>query len=131
MGGSMGFLAVLIFSMSAFASGTSQRCEGLSQDLKAMQSAQRQLLQSLGQKNQIIATVLDQSAKQLETIMSRQRTLRKSDLASLHLSAKAFRGHEKRETALIAKFQQASDELIEEVQSCLANPGSLEKLGQR
>jgi hypothetical protein len=130
MGGKMGFLTAALFSVSAFASPHS-RCEEMVQDLKAMQAAQRQLLQSLGEKNQIIAMVLDQNAQKLEKLMSKQRTLRKSDLSSLHVSAKAFRGHEKRETALIAKFQHASDELLTEVESCLEKHGEIEKLGQR
>ena len=107
------------------------RCGDLIHDLKAMQSAQKQLLQSLGQKNQIIATVLDQNAEKLEKIMSHQRTLKRSDLSSLHISAQAFRCQAKRETALIAKFERASDELLGQVQSCLSSPDPIEKLGQR
>lgn len=129
MGGSLGFFTALLFSVSALAAAP--KCEELSQDLKAMQEAQKQLLQSLSRKNEMMATVLDQSAEKLEKILTHNRTMKKSDLSGLHISARAFRNHEKRETALIEKFERASGELLDQVQGCLANSNSIEKLGQR
>jgi hypothetical protein len=129
MGGSLVFLLSIFISVSSFAAAP--KCEELTQDLKAMQAAQHQLLSTLGQRNDMMATVLDQSAEKLEKIMSRSRTLRKSDLSVLHVSARTFRSHEKRESVLIEKFEKASAELLNQVETCLASSNSLEKLGQR
>lgn len=85
-----------------------------------MQAAQKQLLHSLSQKNEMMATVLDQNADKLEKTLSQRRALKRTDLRSLRISAKAFRGHEKRESALVARFEKASAELLEQVQACLA-----------
>jgi hypothetical protein len=119
----LGFLVGFLFSIAAFAS-PSEKCQDLAQDLQAMQSAQRQLLTSLSQKNETMASVLDQSAESLQKNISARKPLKKSDLQSMRMSAKAFRGHEKRETALIQKFEKASSELLDQVQVCLADARS-------
>lgn len=128
MGRLMGFWVAILFSVFSFSStsailkkpaATAVTCAELAEDLKAMQSAQKQLLQSLAKKNETIAQVLDQNATQLEKRMAKNRTLKRSDLQSLRVSARAFRGHDKRETALVTRFEKASNELLAQVQICL------------
>jgi len=116
MGGKLGFLIAFFFSFSAFAN---TNCAEFADDLKSMQAAQKQLLTSLAQKNEMMAMVLDQNADKLEKNMSQRRALKKSDLKSLRISAKAFRGHDKRESALVARFEKASADLLDQVQICL------------
>lgn len=118
MKGFWGFVLVGLLSTSAMAAQS--QCASLAEDLKAMQSAQRELLQSLSDKSGLMASVLDQSAEKLEKIMAKNRGMKRSDLSSLRMSAKAYRNHEQREKVLISKFQRASDGLLDQVRSCLA-----------
>jgi hypothetical protein len=118
MGGKLGFIAAILLALPSIAAS---KCDDLIQEIKSMQNAQKQLLQSLSQKNEMIATVLDQNADKLEKKMTVQRALKKSDLYSLRVSAKAFRNHEQRESALIERFEKASAELLDQVQTCIAS----------
>lgn len=112
----VGFIFSLFFSVTVLASN---QCAELAEDLKAMQTAQKQLLQSLSRKNGTMASVLDQNAQKLEKKMKTQRALKRSDLNPLKASANSFRGHERREAQIIEQFERASDSLLDQVQVCL------------
>lgn len=119
---SLGFF----FNLSAQAG--SSKCQSLVEDLKAMRSAQSQLLQSLGERNEMFAKVLDQNAEKLENTMTVRRSLKRTDLQGLHVSARTFRQHQTQEKALIRRFEKASSELLDQVQSCLQSRQELAKL---
>lgn len=116
MSAKLGFWALIFISNTVLAN---TNCMELSEDLKAMQAAQKQLIQSLSQKNELMASTLDRTADKLERNSSQRKNIKKSDLKSLRIVAKAFRGHEKRESALVARFERASAELLDQVQVCL------------
>lgn len=109
--------------MACFVSFSTQAapvdCSSLVQSLKEMRQAQSQLLRSFSKKSEVFAMVLDQNARKLEKTASTGRKLEKSDLKTLDASAQAYRNHQKKEAALIASFESASDELLEQVQNCL------------
>jgi hypothetical protein len=97
-----------------------------------MQAAQKQLMGSFIRKNDTMAQVLEQNANRLEAQMNRQRSMKRSDLKALRVSAQTFRGHDEKERALVARFEKASAQLLGQVQECLTNgPRSFKKLGQR
>ncbi len=75
----------------------------------------------------MMAVVLEQNADKFEKSLTSRRALKRSDFSSLRVSARAFRGHEQRESALIERFQKASDQLMEQVQSCLSQSGPIVK----
>lgn len=116
MSAKLGFWALIFISNTVLAN---TNCMELSEDLKAMQAAQKQLIQSLSQKNEVMASTLDRTADKLERNSSQRKNIKKSDSKSLRIVAKAFRGHEKRESALVARFERASAELLDQVQVCL------------
>jgi len=129
---------VLIFFLSlsslSFAATnlSADNCASLVKDLKAMQAAQKQLMGSFIRKNDTMAQVLEQNANRLETEMNKQRSLKRSDLKALRVSAQTFRGHDEKERALVARYEKASAQLLGQVQECLVNgPRSYKKLGQR
>lgn len=126
MGIGLGFSIVFFFSFSVFAS--SPKCDELVADLKAMRIAQKQLLLSLSGKNEMFAMVLDQNAKKLEKTMGVRRVIKKSDLQILHVSARTFRNHQERESALVDRFEKASSDLLDQVQVCLEKKDSFAKL---
>ncbi len=127
MGGILSFFSVLIFSSFVFANSNSSQCRDLIHDLQAMQSAQKELMRSFSQKNEMMAVVLEQNADKFEKSLTSRRALKRSDFSSLRVSARAFRGHEQRESALIERFQKASEQLMEQVQSCLSQSGPIVK----
>lgn len=137
MGFKAGVFAILLFishvTATAASAGKSDRtCASLVKDLKAMQTAQKQLMASFIRKNDMMAQVLEQNASRLETQMAKQRSLKRSDLKALRVSAQTFRGHDEKEQALVARFEKASSQLLVQVQECLTNdPRSFKKLGQR
>jgi len=128
MGIKTGFV-VFLFSISSLAS---IKCESLVKDLRAMQAAQKQLMSSFIRKNDTMAQVLEQNAKRLETQMAQRRSMKRSDLRALRVAAQTFRGHDEKEQALVARFEKASTQLLDQVQQCLAkDERSFKKLGQR
>ena len=130
----MGSRVVIIVSilmsllLAADSQAGSKKCMDLIQELQAMQKAQHQLLQSFSQKNGMVAETLDQHADQLQMKMSRQGKLKKSDIQGLRLSAKAFRSHESKEENLVERFERASQQLFDQVQSCLENKSDIASL---
>jgi hypothetical protein len=122
-------VVVFLFSLSSMAS---IKCESLTKDLRAMQAAQKQLMASFIRKNDTMAQVLEQNAKRLEAQMAQRRSMKRSDLRALRVAAQTFRGHDEKEKALVARFEKASTQLLDQVQQCLAkDERSFKKLGQR
>ena len=120
-----------LFSVSVLAA-PSKKCETLAKDLKAMQAAQSQLMSSFIRKNDTMAEVLEQNADRLDHKMTTQRSLKRSDLEALSVSAKAFRGSDQREQALVNRFEKASAQLLDQVRECLEkDKRTYKKLGQR
>lgn len=114
--------------LTADSQASQKKCSELVQELQAMQKAQSQLLSSFSQKNGTVAEVLDQHADQLQKKMSRQGKLKKSDIETLKRSANAFRGHEVREGNLVMRFEKASQELLNKVESCLSEKSEIASL---
>lgn len=124
----IGVLFVLSLTVPAVAA---PKCEDLIEDLKAMRTAQSQLLKSYSKKNEAFTVVLDQNAKKLEKTLGTRRGIQKTDLKMLQASARAYRNHQAREDALIDRFEKASATLLEQVQYCLSDKKGLAKLDQR
>ncbi len=131
----MGLRAVLIISAMALSllftadsNASASKCASLVQELQAMQKAQHQLFQSFSQKNGTVARTFDQHANQLDKKLAQQGKLKKSDLQVLKQSANAFRGHELRESNLVQRFEKASQQLFDQVQSCLEAKSDLASL---
>ena len=116
---------LLLFLLSSAAHATNNKCENLAQELKAMQQAQHQLLESRAAKGELLSETMDQHAAQLEKILASSHQIKRGHIQNLRLSAKAFRGHENREAQLIQRFEKASDQLLDQVQACLSSKGEL------
>jgi hypothetical protein len=113
----------LLFSLPSFAL---QNCNALSRQLNAMVRAQKSLLQSMVKKNDVLANTLDQYAQDFKS----QGGIKKSDIKSLHQSAKSFRGHSRRELILVKRFESKTNQLIAKISACL-KARSVESLVQR
>lgn len=85
-----------------------------------MQQAQASLLKSLSKKNESMAKTLDQFGKNFEGLASQKKSVRRADVLGLKISAKAFREHGNREEQLIKRFEIATNELLNQVESCLS-----------
>jgi hypothetical protein len=107
---------VLFFSLSGMAA---ERCDSLVKDLQAMHEAQKQLMASFIRKNDTMAVVLEENADQLENKMMINRSIKKTDLKSLRISAQTFRSHDEKEQALVSRFEKASGKLLGQVADCL------------
>ncbi len=94
-------------------------CADLIQDLKAMQQAQQQLFYSFDQKTTSIATTLDLHSENLQKAQKKYGKLKKTDFKGLNRSADALRNNQAKEAELIARFEKASSQLLDQVQSCL------------
>lgn len=87
-----------------------------------MQAAQASLLKSLSQKNESMAKTLDQFSRNFEDLAQSKKSVQRKDIVGLKISAKAFREHGNREDQLIQRFETATSELFNQVESCLNNP---------
>lgn len=114
-------LGIELLGASAHAETTS--CAQVSQQLLAMQKAQVALLSAMVNKNESMAAIFENYAKDFE---SEERKLKRTDIQSLHSSAQAFRNHREREQQLIEKFSVRSNQLIEKTNECLAKGESLD-----
>ena len=125
-------VVVFLFSSFTWAATNADQCSALVKELKAMQSAQKQLMSSFLRKNETMAQVLEQNAHRLDAEMTRHRSIKRSDLKALRVSAQTFRGHDEKERALVSRFEKASAQLLVQVQDCLVNGSkSFKKIGQR
>ncbi len=144
MGGCVGaLLSVLVLGFLSNSSGnasstvvsqsgnSSNKCENLIQDLKSMQGAQKELLQSFMKKNETMAEVLDQQADRLEKNLVLHQSLKKYDLSPMHVSAEAFRSHRVKEAQIVDRFGKASGELLEQVKACLAVNSKIAEIVQK
>lgn len=124
------FVSAIIMGLllTADSQAADKKCSDVMKELQAMKKAQHQLFASFTQKNGTVAEVLDQHADQLQNKMNRQGKLKKTDLNSLKQSAKAFRGHEEREEKLVQRFEKATQELFEQVESCLNEKSDIASL---
>lgn len=89
-----------------------------------MQAAQKELMDSFIRKNDTMAVVLEENADQLENKMMINRSIKKTDLKSLRISAQTFRSHDEKEQALVARFEKASSQLLGQVSDCLTKEHS-------
>lgn len=103
----------------------SKSCVELIKDLKGMQQAQHQLLQSFLQKGDSIANTMDQHSQNLKLSQSRNGKLKKTDFQGLSRSAEALRKHQTKEADLISRFEKASDSLLDQVQDCLQKSSNI------
>ena len=89
-------------------------CQQVRQQLQGMQEAQAALLKSFVSKNLAMAETLDEHAKRLKKSDKRSKQVK-----SLRDSADSFREHHQREAKLIARFEQASREVLQLAAKCI------------
>ena len=107
--------AALIVLLALSAAAQARTCAELNQDLRSMQKAQSSLLDSMVNKNDSMASTLDQYAENFNS----QKAVRTTDVVSLKRSAEAFRSHKAREQKLVSRFQSKTDELLGQIEQCL------------
>lgn len=116
-----GFLLMLGLHVVAgsLANAGEKTCAELIDDVKAMRQAQSQLFNSYDQKTSSIATTLDLHSENLQKAQKKYGRLKKTDFKGLNRSADALRKNQLKEANLIARFEKASSQLLDQVQSCL------------
>ncbi len=124
-GGFQIFVAVGFMFSAGGLSAADKSCAALATELKSMQQAQHQLLSSIGQKSTSMAETLDWHANHLNKVIDSQTKVKKADLKLIRSAANAFRQHEVRESDLVERFEKASVQLLDQVQSCLKAPGGV------
>jgi thioredoxin-related protein len=118
---------MIVFHLAALslAQAEEKNCAELSQDLRAMQNAQHQLLAAFEQKTAGLAATFDIHAENLQKALKRSGSLKKTDFQGLRKSATALRKHQIKETDLVTRFEKASALLLDQVQACLAKTPSI------
>jgi hypothetical protein len=105
------FISILLATLLADASPA---CSQLIQELKSMQMAQIQLLDSMSRKDDDFAKVLRQQSVRMENHVPK-----KSDVLSLANAATAYEQHGEKQKDLVRRFKIASAELLLKVSDCL------------
>ena len=104
------------FAASVKPESLQQDCGRIVKQLELMNLAQKDLLNSMVKKNELLADTLDHFADDFE---SHGRKINRGDLISLRNSAQAFRRHETREVNLVQKFEFQAEQLIKKTNYCL------------
>lgn len=116
----MGLIYFGAFTLAqANISDVKKTCSDLVNDLKAMQKAQSELLNSFQRKSQSIASTLDIHAENLRKKAQIKGKLKSNEIGILNRSADALRHHQAKEAELVGRFEKASAQLLDQVQTCL------------
>lgn len=94
--------------------GQNLNCQQVKIQLRGLQEAQEELLKSFLNKNLAMAGTMDEHAKRLQKSAKRTKQVK-----SLRDSADSFREHHQREAKLIARFEQASREVLRLAEKCM------------
>jgi hypothetical protein len=123
-------LLLVTLSLNVFAK---PNCAKVMNELEAMKRAQSVLLNSFVEKNELVASALDNYADRMNDQKQRRQTLAAQDIQSLKQSAQDFRQHKTREQKLVRKFQKASGEVLAQAIVCLQSrtETKLPTLGQK
>jgi hypothetical protein len=95
---------------------SNQQCAALVREVKSMQSAQSQLLQSMIDKDLMLARSLELQALNVEKNKVFSGTL----VASLKRSAKNLKDHHRSEQKIIDRYEVLSSRVYSNVVDCLA-----------
>lgn len=105
-------------------------CASLISDLKNMQSAQEQILNTYVKRNTLIGEVFESNASKLENSVNTESS-KKAAVNNLRNASEAYRNHEAKEKDLTQRFTTASRSLLALVEVCLKNQNEEELSNQK
>ncbi|MBV2169865.1 MAG: hypothetical protein KUL82_14260 [Bdellovibrio sp.] len=107
------FIAIVLFASNSFASS---QCAQLKAELKAMQSAQQQIMASLVNNHESFASSLEEYST---VVKSAKGSSVKVVSSQMDESAQAFRSRGLQGKKMAVKLQNATGDLLARVASCL------------